>query len=152
MKQSDDLNKLLRLKRYESPGEQYFGSFLDDFKDRQRSGYANRSSCSTLAGRLGVWFEEQGSARWTVPVVAATAGIGVGILMAAWAPTETGADSRVLVITPEMPNGEEISENFEITIPQLDTELPSFNPELQSPHQETNQTPSVILPTNYRQL
>ena len=151
MKGSDDINKLLRLKRYESPGEDYFDSFLDDFKDRQRSEYPNRSSYSALEERLKVWFGEQGSLWWAVPAGAAAAVIGVGLLITA-APREAGPDSRSLVVTPEMPNSEDVSENFEITLPQLDTEVPSFHPEVQTPNKGIDKTPSGLLPTNYRQL
>jgi hypothetical protein len=152
MKGSNDVRKLLRLKRYESPGEEYFDSFLDDFKDRQRSELVGHSPCSILAERLTVWFDELGQVRWLVPAGAAAAVIGVGVFVATWVPPETRADSRDMAITPEMPSSDEVSEKFEITLPRLDTEEPSYRPEVQSPNKGINKTPSGLLPANYREL
>ena len=152
MKGSDDVRKLLRLKRYESPGEDYFDSFLEDFKDRQRSEPLGRSPWSILAERLTVWFNELGRARWLVPAGAAAAIVGVGVFVATWVPPETRADLPAVATTAEMPSNDEVSEKFEITVPRLDTDEPSYRPEVQSPNKGINKTPSGLLPANYREL
>ncbi len=56
--QADDWSaKLIRLKRYETPGADYFERFLDDFRERQRA-EALRLSVGTLAmERLLTWWE-----------------------------------------------------------------------------------------------
>lgn len=52
----DWAGKLIRLKRYETPGEVYFENFLDEFRERQRS-EALRLSVVTLAmDRLLTWW------------------------------------------------------------------------------------------------
>ena len=56
MKDSEDAQRLIRLKRYESPGDEYFRNFLESFKDRQRAELLRRSSRSILAERVAMWF------------------------------------------------------------------------------------------------
>tara|TARA_R110000850_G_scaffold30768_3_gene84995 strand:- start:5186 stop:5653 length:468 start_codon:yes stop_codon:yes gene_type:complete len=80
MKDPDSAQRLVRLKRYETPGEEYFSSFMDEFKDRQRSEMLRRSSLSILAERVSVWFDEMHGAKWLVPAGAAAA-IGIGVLV-----------------------------------------------------------------------
>jgi hypothetical protein len=57
--------KLIRLKRYETPGADYFERFLDDFRERQRA-EALRLSVGTLAvERFVTWWESVPMAgRW----------------------------------------------------------------------------------------
>ena len=42
MDNADSITKLLRLKRYEQPPEEYFQNFLDEFQTRQRSEVIHR--------------------------------------------------------------------------------------------------------------
>ena len=44
IKDSNETDKLLRLKKYETPGEDYFAEFAENFKERQRSELLKQSS------------------------------------------------------------------------------------------------------------
>lgn len=81
MSESSDLEKLLRLKRYETPGEEYYEKFAQDFKDRQRSEMLRHSSVSLLSERVTQFVSEMGPAKWAVPVGAAAAAIAGGIFI-----------------------------------------------------------------------
>lgn len=80
MNDSEDVERLIRLKRYETPGEAYFQGFLEEFKERQRGELLRGSARGLLFERIGMWFDEYGGAKRFVPVgaMAATA-IGLGL-------------------------------------------------------------------------
>jgi hypothetical protein len=80
MNDSEEVQRLIRLKRYETPGEAYFQSFAEDFKERQRAELLRGSARGLLFERIGMWFDECGGARRLVPVgaMAATA-LGLGL-------------------------------------------------------------------------
>ena len=80
MNDSEDVQRLIRLKRYETPGEAYYQSFMEDFKERQRAELLRGSARGLLLERIGMWFDECGGAKCFVPVgaMAATA-IGLGL-------------------------------------------------------------------------
>ncbi len=80
MKEHEDVQRLIRLKKYETPGEEYFQSFTESFKERQRSEMLRRSSTEIFAERVQVWFEETHRAKWLVPAGAAAA-IAAGVLI-----------------------------------------------------------------------
>lgn len=66
--QNDEkLQKLLKLKNYETPGDEYFEDFLVDLKERQRRDAMQASSLLTLRDRMAQWFQELGPERWAVP-------------------------------------------------------------------------------------
>jgi hypothetical protein len=80
MNDSEDVQRLIRLKRYETPGEAYFEGFVETFKERQRAELLRGSARGLLLERIGMWFDECGGARRFVPAgaMAATA-IGLGL-------------------------------------------------------------------------
>lgn len=80
MKDHEDVQRLIRLKKYETPGEEYFQNFSESFKERQRSEMLRRSSTEIFVERVQVWFEETHSAKWLVPAGAAAA-IAAGMLV-----------------------------------------------------------------------
>lgn len=82
MNDSEDVQRLIRLKRYETPGEAYYQSFMEDFKERQRAELLRGSARGLLLERIGMWFDELGGARRLVPAgaMAATA-IGLGLYL-----------------------------------------------------------------------
>lgn len=83
MNDSDDVQRLIRLKRYESPGDEYFQSFMEEFKERQRSEMLKQSSRALLFERISMWFDESGGARRLVPAGAfAAAAVGAGLYFA----------------------------------------------------------------------
>ncbi len=134
MKDSDEVQQLLRLKRYETPGEEYFDSFLNDFKDRQRSELLSRSARSILTERVTVWFDELGSAKWLVPAGAAAAAIGVGVFVNTRQPADNnmpqGIAGRDLLPSEETQPVQPPAETFDISLPPKDSRVPSFNEEM----------------------
>ncbi len=151
MKDSDDVQQLLRLKRYETPGEEYYDSFLDEFKDRQRSELLSRSSRSILAERVNVWFDELGGAKWLIPAGAAAAAIGVGVFVSTRSVSENTTVQPIVQIpandtaTDDNPAGSKNPESFELSIPRTDGRVPSLNEGMLG-------TPSGLLPTKFREL
>jgi len=80
MNDPEDVQRLIRLKRYESPGDEYFSSFMEEFKERQRSEMLRVSARSLLFERVAMWFEESGGAKRFVPAGAvAAAALGAGL-------------------------------------------------------------------------
>jgi hypothetical protein len=86
--QFEDVQRLLRLKRYEQPGDDYFERFLDEFSQRQRAELLRRSSRSLLMDRLSTIWWEYGMGRWAT----ATAGTACVALVAwvVWPGAQTG--------------------------------------------------------------
>jgi hypothetical protein len=81
MNDFEDVQRLIRLKRHETPGEEYFERFAENFKDRQRSELLQGSSRRILAERVSLWFDEMGSAKWLIPAGAAAAAVGAGFFL-----------------------------------------------------------------------
>lgn len=80
MKDSEDIQRLIRLKKYETPGDEYFRNFLEEFKEHQRSQMLQQSARGLLLERLLMWFDEINGTRWLVPAGAtAAAAIVLGI-------------------------------------------------------------------------
>lgn len=74
-----EVQNLIALKRYESPSDEYFDEFLEEFHLRQREELLKRSARSLLVERLSVWFKELGMAKW-----AYGAGVAYAALMLAF--------------------------------------------------------------------
>jgi hypothetical protein len=63
MPNDDDISKLLRLKRFEQPPEDYYEDFLKEFRDRQRSEMLREPVWRIAWDRLCALFGEQLPAR-----------------------------------------------------------------------------------------
>lgn len=74
-----DVNKLIGLKRYESPGEEYFENFLDGFHQKQRQDLLQFSSRQLFAERVATWMAPHGRAAWMVPAGAVAAALAAGL-------------------------------------------------------------------------
>ncbi|MFV1995674.1 MAG: hypothetical protein ACC661_09575, partial [Verrucomicrobiales bacterium] len=55
MKESDEVHKLIRLKRYEKPHDGYFEQFLTEFHGRQRSELLKRSAHGIFCERVATY-------------------------------------------------------------------------------------------------
>lgn len=53
----NELQDLIKLKRYEQPEEGYFDDFLVEFKERQRSEMLKTSARGLLVERVKAWFD-----------------------------------------------------------------------------------------------
>ncbi len=70
-----NVQKLLRLKRYERPPEGYYEDFLLEFQHRQRAEMLRRSAFSLWTEKVANWFWGFGSSKWVVGGAAAYASL-----------------------------------------------------------------------------
>jgi len=71
----EDVIRLIRLKRHESPGDEYFEQLLPRFHERQRREILQASSRGLFFERLGVFFDSVSGGRWLAGGVAAYAAL-----------------------------------------------------------------------------
>lgn len=81
--QSNDIEKLIRLKRYEKPSDGYFEDFLTEFQDRQRSELLRRSARSLFFERVGTYFSGFSQRQWIYAGSAAYAAVTIGFFLIA---------------------------------------------------------------------
>lgn len=79
MSEFENLQRVIRLKRYETPGEDFVEDFLASFHQRQRAELLRQSARGLLWERMTTFWDNLVSPRWTA--VGATACIAV---VAAW--------------------------------------------------------------------
>lgn len=79
--QEEEIQKLIRLKRHETPPEGYFEDFLEEFQSRQRGVLLKQSSFGLFKDRLGTWFRELGSVKWVAGAGVAYAGVMAAVFM-----------------------------------------------------------------------
>ena len=79
--QKNDIEKLIRLKRYEKPSDDYFDNFLAEFQSRQRSELLQRSARSLLFERVSTYFSEISRRQWVLTSSAAYAAVAVGLFV-----------------------------------------------------------------------
>ena len=73
MSEFEDVQKLIRLKRYEQPSDEYFDAFLDEFQSRQRSELLNGSARKLFFERVATYMSGFGKTRWVYGAGAAYA-------------------------------------------------------------------------------
>ena len=113
MSENEDLQKLLRLKKYESPGEEYFENFVNEFRDRRdRESLQVPSSFSLVKQRTADWFEDLGHAKWAVP-----AGSFATVLVAFFALQSTSREKQSSENKPAVESPKEGNQVFELQIP-----------------------------------
>lgn len=81
----EQVQNLIRLKRYETPRDGYFEDFLEEFQSRQRQELLKKSSISLFAERVGTWFRELGSIKWVAGTGVAYAALMLGVFL--WLPS-----------------------------------------------------------------
>lgn len=81
MSDFEETQRLIRLKRYEQPPEDYFDGFLDEFHERQRSQLMKRSSRSLFFERLSAYLSDMTKSRWLMAGGAAYAVLMLGFYM-----------------------------------------------------------------------
>lgn len=140
MKDSEDVQRLIRLKRYETPGEDYFVQFREELKERQRAEMLMNSSRSLAMERIGMWLKELNEPRWVLPAGAtATAAAAVAAGMFALMPEQEENTSAVAGfaqqpgVSPEAPANTyypaNYEESFEIQLPKPDPRAPGLSNE-----------------------
>lgn len=69
----EDIQRLIRLKKHESPGEGYTDDFLTRFQQRQREEMLRKSSIDLFFERISTRFEAFMTPRWALAGAAAAA-------------------------------------------------------------------------------
>lgn len=78
MSEFEEVQKLIRLKRYEQPPSDYYENFLSDFQKRQRAELLNRSARSLFCERFATYCQSFGPEKWVVAAGAASVFLFVG--------------------------------------------------------------------------
>lgn len=87
MSEFEDIQRLIRLKRHETPGEDFVEDFITQFRERQRAELLRHSARGLLWERVSTYFDALFAPRWGM--AAATA---VVAMAAAWSAVQwTGA-------------------------------------------------------------
>ena len=79
MSDFDNLQRIIRLKRYETPGEDFVEDFVTRFHQRQRSELLRQSARGLLWERMTTFWDNLVSPRWTTAMVTACVAV-----VAAW--------------------------------------------------------------------
>jgi len=140
MNDTEKLQKLLRLKNYENPGDEYFENFLGELKQRQREDALKQSALGLLKERVTEWYRELGSMRWAIP-----AGSCAALLTGFFALSGTSLTENEPASANFEKNGSE-TRIFELRIPRNEADV-TGNPPL-APQ-------GSLMPTNfggYREL
>ena len=116
MSEHDDLEKLLRIKKYETPGEEYFENFVSEFRARRdRESLHNPTSFSLMKRRTADWFDDLGPAKWAVP-----AGSFATVLVAFFAIQSASREKQISDNKPPVESNKESNPTnpvFELQIP-----------------------------------
>ncbi len=78
MSEFEDIQKLIRLKRFETPGEGFTEEFLREFHQRQRAEMLQKSSVELLGERVLTWWNHLTVPKWAFATVAACVAVGGG--------------------------------------------------------------------------
>ena len=121
-----EIQKLVALKRYEMPSDEYFEEFLDEFHRRQRADLMSHSARSLFVERIAVWFRELGAVKY-----AYGAGLAYALIMLvsifAW---PRGGDIK----TTEGGGAETLSGNRQLEHVEFEKKVvPSENDEVVAP-------------------
>lgn len=102
--QTIDTHKLLRLKQYEQPSEEYFDSFLEEFQRRQKVESTKVSAFPAIVDRCQIWLKELSLLKMATTASIAYATIMFGVM--AW-PSSPIEESSIQIMPV---NGEEVLE------------------------------------------
>ncbi len=134
MSDPDDLQRLIRLKRYETPGDGYYETFLENFKDRQRGEMLRASSRDLLLERVSMWWSESGGARYVPAGAMAALALGAGIYWVSTsenAASPTGPATQVAAVSEvksDTTEGmEKIEEVIRLKLPQSAAKAPALD-------------------------
>lgn len=122
MSEFENVQKLIRLKRFETPGEGFAEEFLREFHQRQRAELLKQSSVELLRERVQTWWHHLTVPKWAfATVTAAVCAASVWLLGG----TEASSSPQVTSTVPAAPLPPVTEKPF---IPKMDlSELPMAN-------------------------
>ncbi len=101
--EEEQIQKLIRLKRYEVPREGYFDDFLEEFQKRRDGDARPEAAPLGVLGKSIAWFRSVGSGRLVVASGLAYAALIMVVLMWPKGP-ESRPDNREPVIFQPIPD------------------------------------------------
>ncbi|MBX7211394.1 MAG: hypothetical protein K1X78_24015 [Verrucomicrobiaceae bacterium] len=78
MDEFEKIQKLIRLKKYETPGEQFVDEFVTAFRERQRAEMLKQPALSLLWESFRAWYDQLFSPRWTLAAAVVVIGFICG--------------------------------------------------------------------------
>lgn len=104
MSDFDNLQRIIRLKRYETPGEDFVEDFVTRFHQRQRSELLRQSARGLLWERMTTFWDNLVSPRWTAAMVTAcVAAVAACGTMAISSAGKAGVAQETFASTQTMP-------------------------------------------------
>lgn len=81
MSDLEDIQRLIRLKQYEKPTDDFVADFVSQFRERQRGELLRQSARGLLWERMTTYFEDLMLPRWGMATAATAAVVLTGFLM-----------------------------------------------------------------------
>ena len=115
MSEFEDLERMLRLKRYEKPREGFYEEFFAEFQSRQRSEMLRQSAHGLLFERISTWMWGLGNRRWLYAGGVAYAAVMIVVFLRPvsemFAVSEGGEPAVVQEAKVPVPNEEDEASN-----------------------------------------
>ena len=93
MDEFEKIQKLIRLKQYESPGEEFVDDFIARFRERQRAEMLKQSALSLFWEQVRMHFSEAPGQKWALATAAIAMLAGLAWLVHGGAPASAGVAS-----------------------------------------------------------
>lgn len=91
MDEFEKLQKLIRLKAYETPGEKFVDDFVATFRERQRAEMLKQSARGLLWERFQAYWDQMFSPRWALAAAVVLIGLLCGWLLIPHTPSNSNA-------------------------------------------------------------
>lgn len=123
MSDFENIQKLIRLKRFENPGEGFTEEFLKEFHQRQRAEMLKQSSIDLLAERVSTWWHHLTVPKWSLATAVAAVCVGSFWLLGGTQTQSAPEMAATPVVVPDVPVVAE-----KPFVPKMDlSELPMAN-------------------------
>jgi hypothetical protein len=104
MSEFEDIQRLIRLKRFEQPGEGFTDDFLRQFHQRQRAEMLKQSSLELFFERATTWWNHLTAPKWGLTAAAVViCATGVWLITGTKSTTEVTAVPVPVPMVPEKP-------------------------------------------------
>lgn len=103
MNEFDKVRQLIRLKRFEQPGEDFTETFLREFHHRQRAEMLRKSSVELLMERVSTWWEHLVIPKWSLAAAATACVAGIWLFIGDSSSHPSMADTPTTHAVPRKP-------------------------------------------------